>query len=79
MRETTNISRTFALVPGLVIGAVWVVLAGLALWMSARGYAHDRSGWGLGWGLVGTLLMGAGLAALIGSWWHNSRVNPHHH
>lgn len=78
MKETRNISRTFAMVPGLVVGVLWVVAALGVLWVASRGAAHDESGWVLGFGLVGTLLLAAGGAALIGTWWHNTRVNRRH-
>jgi hypothetical protein len=80
MQETRDIPRLAAIVPGFVIGVLWLAMAATALWSSARGYANDRSGWGLGWGLVGVLLLGAALAALVGTWWHNFRVRrPRHH
>ena len=82
MRETTNISKAAGSIPGFIIGVLWIAMAATALWASFRGYANDRSGWGLGWGLVGAFLLGAALAALIGTWWHNARVkrtSAHHH
>lgn len=82
MKETSTISRLAGAVPGFVIGILWLAMAATAIWASARGYANDRSGWGLGWGLVGAFLTGAGLAALIGTWWHTFRVKrstAHHH
>ncbi|HUG42547.1 MAG TPA: hypothetical protein VMM12_18935 [Longimicrobiales bacterium] len=80
MRETRSLSTRTAAVPGFIIGVLWFAMAATAIWASARGYANDRSGWGLGWGLVGAFLTGAALAALIGTWWHNYRVRrPRHH
>ena len=78
MRETRGLPKLIAAVPGFIIGVLWLAMAATALWSSARGYANDRSGWGLGWGLVGAFLTGAGLAALIGTWWHNFRVTRGH-
>lgn len=78
MRETRDISRLPAAVPGFVIGVLWLVMAVTVLWSSVRAYANDRSDWGLGWGLVGVLLLGAALSALVGTWWHNFRVRSHH-
>lgn len=63
-----------ALIAGFGIGVVWIGLAVTALWSSARGYLRHRYDWGLGWGLVGLLLLGAGTAALIATWWHLTRV-----
>lgn len=78
MQETRDIPRTMAAVPGFIIGVLWLAMAAAAIWTSARGYANDRSGWALGWGLVGAFLTGAALSALIGTWWHNFRVRRHH-
>jgi len=61
----------FGLLVGFTVGVVWVLLALGALASSLRGMAAGRPDWGLGWGLVGLLLMGAGLSALIGSWLHH--------
>jgi len=58
------------LLVGFTVGVVWVLLAIGALTSSLRGVDAGRPDWGLGWGLVGVLLMGAGLSALIGSWIH---------
>lgn len=82
MKETRTISTLAAAVPGFIVGILWLAMAATAIWASARGYANDRAGWGLGWGLVGAFLLGAALAALIGTWWHNFRVKrrtAHHH
>lgn len=67
--------------PGLLIGALWVATALGILWVASKGAAHDESGWLLGFGLVGTLLLAAGVAALFGTWWHHARVkrDRHHH
>jgi hypothetical protein len=35
---------------------------------------NDRGDWALAWGLVGVLLLAAGLAAMIGTWYHQTRV-----
>lgn len=73
MKETRPTPRTIATIPGLVIGALCLAMGIAAVWTSAAGYANHRAGWGLGWGIVGFFLVAAGLAALIGTWWHNSR------
>ncbi|MFO7260277.1 MAG: hypothetical protein DIU52_003920 [bacterium] len=59
------------LLVGFTVGVVWVLLAIGALASSVRGAAAGRPDWVLGWALVGVLLMGAGLSALIGSWLHH--------
>ncbi len=78
MKETRSISRFAATVPGFVVGLLWLAMAATAIWASARGYANDRSGWGLGWGLVGFFLLAAALSALVGTWWHNFRIRRNH-
>lgn len=74
MKETRSISRMAAMVPGFAIGLIWLAMALAVIWTAARGYANDRSGWGLGWALVGFFLLAAALSALVGTWWHNFRV-----
>lgn len=41
---------------------------------AARGFQNERLDWGFGWGLIGVLLLAAGVAALVGTWWHQTRV-----
>ncbi|MEX0907337.1 MAG: hypothetical protein WD054_03320 [Gemmatimonadota bacterium] len=69
--------NTFALATGFGIGLLWWLMAFTCLWSAYRGYANDRWDWGLGWGLVGLLLLGAGTAAMFGTWWHLTRVRAH--
>jgi hypothetical protein len=66
--------NTVALGAGFGIGILWLLMAGTCLWSSFRGYANDRPDWGLAWGLVGVLLAAAGIAAMVGTWWHQTRV-----
>lgn len=66
--------NTVALGAGFGIGVLWLIMAGTSLWSSARGYLNGRSDWGLAWGLVGILLLAAGAAAIIATWWHQTRV-----
>jgi hypothetical protein len=79
MQETRPFPRLLAIVPGFVIGVLWIAMAAAALYSAARGYAHDRSDWGLGWGIVGVFLLAGGIAALVGTWWHNFRVVSRSH
>src|SRR5690606_14287092 len=65
------------LLAGFTVGVVWVLLAIGALNSAFRGLGAGRPDWALGWGLVGTLLLGAGLSAIIGSWQHH-RAASHH-
>lgn len=78
MQETRPFPRLLAIIPGFVIGLLWLAMAGAALWSAARGYANGRSDWGLGWGIVGVFLLAGGIAALVGTWWHNFRVVTRH-
>jgi hypothetical protein len=61
----------------LGIGVLWIGLSILLLISSAQGFANGRSDWGAGWGLVGILLMGAGIASIIGTLWHRRLVRQH--
>jgi hypothetical protein len=79
MHETKPFPRALAVIPGLIIGVLWLAMAAAVLWTSARGYANHRSDWGLGWAIVGFFLLAAGIAALVGTWWHNFRVTRRHH
>jgi hypothetical protein len=69
--------NTTALAAGFGIGLLWLAMAATSLWSSIRGYTNHRLDWGLAWGLVGVLLLAAGIAALVGTWWHLTRVVPH--
>jgi hypothetical protein len=59
---------------GAFIGLLWLAMAAAALRSSVQGLTVDRPDWGLGWGLVGILLLAAGLSAIIGTWNHQYRV-----
>lgn len=76
--ERDGILPKLAFAVGLAIGVTWVVLAVMALRSAARGFAYDRMDWGVGWGLVGILLLTAGTAAVVGTWWHQFRVKRRH-
>jgi hypothetical protein len=69
--------NTTALGVGFGIGVLWWLMAGTSLFSAARGYGNDRHDWGLLWGLVGLLLLAAGTAAMVGTWWHLTRVRDH--
>ena len=72
--------NTVALAAGFGVGIIWVIMAVTALWSSARGYANERYDWGLVWAMIGVLLLAAGIAAMVGTWWHQTRVvgRDHH-
>lgn len=65
------------LLVGITVGVLWTLLALGALASAAAGARASRPDWVLGWTLVGVLLLGAGLSALIGSWLHH-RAATHH-
>lgn len=69
--------NTLALGTGFGIGILWLLMAGTSLWSSFRGYANDRTDWGIAWGVVGILLLVAGIAAMFGTWWHLTRYGSH--
>ena len=69
--------NTLALGAGFGIGILWLLMAGTSLWSSFRGYANDRTDWGIAWGVVGILLLVAGIAAMFGTWWHLTRYGNH--
>ena len=74
MKETKPMPKAVATLPGFIIGLLWLAVALANIWTSYQGYANGRSDWGLGWGLVGFFLLAAALSALVGTWWHNSKV-----
>jgi hypothetical protein len=69
--------NTIALGAGFGIGLLWWIMAGTAYWSAFRGYSNDRWDWGLAWGLIATLLLAAGTAAMVGTWWHLTRIRDH--
>jgi hypothetical protein len=78
-RTTDDRIRPLAMGAGFGLGAVYIVLSLLALLSAARGLSNDRGDWALGWGLVGVLLLAAGIVAIVGTWWHHNRVVKRHH
>lgn len=66
--------NTAALGAGFGIGILWIIMAFTSLWSGVRGYMNDRADWGLAWTLVGVLLLAAGSAAMIGTWYHQTRA-----
>jgi hypothetical protein len=53
-------------------------MAATSLWSAARGFANNRSDWGITWGLVGILLLAAGIIAMIATWLHLTRNSEEH-
>ncbi len=79
MRDSDGLMTKLAYAAGFGIGAIWVALAILTLRSAAQGFMYDRTDWGVGWGLVGILLLAAGLSAIVGTWWHQNRVKRARH
>lgn len=72
--STTPPQNTLALAAGFGIGILWWIMALTCLWSAARAYGNDRYDWGLAWGLIGLMLLAAGTVAMVGTWWHLTRV-----
>ena len=79
MANSTAPQNTTALATGFGIGILWLLMAGTCFWTAVRGWSNDRPDWGLLWGMVGVLLTAAGVAAMVGTWWHLTRVAGHEH
>jgi hypothetical protein len=58
------------LIVGIVIAALYAVLAWLAFANSTGGWAAGHSDLGFWWAVIGCLLGIAGLGALVGTWLH---------
>ncbi len=67
-------SRTVIMAIGAVVGVLWIAMALTTLVSAYRGWQHGRYDWLLGWGLVGGLLLIAGVSAIVGTWWHQYRL-----
>lgn len=63
---------------GFVVGIIWIAMALAALWQSHWGSSNGRGDWALAWGLVGFLLLAAGVSAIAGALHHRSLVRSHH-
>lgn len=68
-----------ALAAGFGIGVVWLAMAFWCLASGINGYSKDRTDYGFIWTLVGFFLLGAGLSAIIGTWWHQFPLKRKRH
>jgi hypothetical protein len=59
-----------ALAAGFGIGILWLAMAFWCLASGMKGYGNDRTDYGFIWTVVGVLLLGAGISAIVGTWWH---------
>jgi hypothetical protein len=64
-----------ALLAGFSIGFLWIAMAIFLLMRSLGGLNNHRPDYGLAWGLAGVLLFAAGVASILGTYWHNLRPN----
>jgi hypothetical protein len=62
---------------GFVVGIIWIAMALTALWQSHWGSSAGRKDWALAWGLVGVLLLAAGVSAIAGALHHKNLVESH--
>ena len=67
-------NKTVVMAIGGTIGLLWIAMAVGSLLTAVEGFRLDRFDWAMGWGLVGGLLLIAGVAALAGTWNHLYRV-----
>ena len=74
-----NSPNRLALAVGFGIGGIWLAMGLWCVVNGINGYANDRTDYGFIWTLVGVLLLGGGLAALIGTWWHQFPLKRKHH
>jgi hypothetical protein len=80
----TNKANPLALAAGFGIGVLWIAMAIWCLVSALKGFNDGRYDYGLVWSVVAVLLLGAGGAALVGTWWHQfalprRRAQHHHH
>lgn len=80
----THKANPIALAVGFGIGVLWIAMAIWCITSAIKGFNDGRSDYGLVWSVVGVLLTGAGLSALVGTWWHQFALprrraqHPHH-
>jgi predicted MFS family arabinose efflux permease len=79
MAQNGTQPNRLALASGFGIGILWIATALFILYNAIRGFADHRPDYGMSWSLVGVLLLAAGVAALVGTWWHLIRRPPAHH
>lgn len=68
-----------AVVVGFGIGITWLLMAFWCLYSGFHGYSLNRTDYGFLWTVVGVLLLGCGIAALIGTWWHQYPLKQRGH
>jgi hypothetical protein len=79
MAQNGSAPNKLALAVGVGIGISWVAMALYMLVHAFSGISDSRPDYGLAWGLAGVLLLAAGVASLIGTWWHVLRAPTAEH
>jgi hypothetical protein len=79
MAQNGNRPNKLAVAVGFGIGLAWIAMALFTIARAVAGFNYNRPDYGLAWSLAGVLLLAAGVAALIGTWWHVLRVHPEGH
>ncbi len=59
------------LIIGIVLGAFYLTLVGLAAGTSAGAWEAGNADLGFWWGVIGALLAIAGTGAVVGTWVHS--------
>jgi hypothetical protein len=73
-RSLTDMRKSAVMAIGGGIGLLWIAMAVVSLLSAIEGLRNARFDWLMGWGLVGGLLLLAGVAAVAGTWNHLYRV-----
>ena len=77
MAQNGHQPNKLAILTGFGIGLSWIAMALYVLIQAARGFGDQRPDYGVAWALSGILLLAAGGAALVGTWWHLLRPHAH--
>lgn len=80
MTQNGNLApNKLALAAGFGIGVLWLAMSLWCLRSAMNGYANNRTDYGFLWSVVGVLLLGASMAAFIGTWWHQYPLKRRQH
>lgn len=76
-KQSNGFIWKLALPFGVGTGILWIAISLKLYSDAALGLSNGRTDWFVGWTLVATLLMGAGIAAVAGTLWHRRIVRNH--